>query len=229
MNTAFAAARARVPMIVLHAGLEALDRHAVERAMLQANLKISQKEIEELLLDVMEESAREMIPTLHRFRASKSPKNVIEFRFDRTNPSAVAWAKNHAGELIKGISKTTRDDVREVITRAFVEGIPPRSAASLLLDAVGDATRALTIARTETMRASNEGQEQLWKQATDVGLLTGREERMWIVTPDDRLCPICEGLEDRTSPLNGMFTSNSGASYDVPPAHPNCRCVMGLK
>lgn len=229
MNIAFATARARVPMIVLHAGLETVDRHQVERAMLEATLKISQERIEDLLLDVMEESAREMTSTLHRFRASKTPRSVVEFRFDRTNPSAVAWAKSHAAEFIKGVSKTTRDDVREVIVRSFEEGIPPREAATLLLDAIGDAARALTIARTETMRASNEGQEQLWKQATDAGLLTGREERVWIVTPDDRLCPICEGLEDATSPLNGMFTSDDGSSFDVPPAHPNCRCVIGLQ
>jgi hypothetical protein len=54
---------------------------------------------------------------------------------------------------------------------------------------IGDPERAELIARTETMRASNEGQQEAWDQAVEEGLLTGNEQQEWIVTPDDRLCP----------------------------------------
>lgn len=47
--------------------------------------------------------------------------------------------------------------------------------------------RAETIARTETLSAVNAGQQEAWLQARELGLITGLE-RVWIVTPDDRLC-----------------------------------------
>lgn len=84
--------------------------------------------------------------------------------------------------------------------------------------------RAETIARTETVAAANEGQLQLWKQAQQRGLLPGKVRRKWITTPDERLCPICKGLNGKTAPLDGPFPGG----FMNPPAHPNCRCATGL-
>ena len=48
--------------------------------------------------------------------------------------------------------------------------------------------RALNIARTETIRAANVGQQALWDQMADEGLIErDRARKVWIVTPDDRL------------------------------------------
>jgi hypothetical protein len=69
------------------------------------------------------------------------------------------------------------------------------------------------------MRASNEGQKQLWDQAREKGLLTGEEKKVWM-TADP--CPICADLEGQTVPLSEDF------SIGGPPAHPNCRCTTGL-
>lgn len=89
--------------------------------------------------------------------------------------------------------------------------------------------RALLIARTETMRASNEGQRQLWLQARQAGLLTGTERREWIVTPDDRLCERCEAMEGQLRGLDEPFEDPlTGEQALAPPLHPNCRCAMGL-
>src|SRR5262245_14563256 len=48
--------------------------------------------------------------------------------------------------------------------------------------------RAKMIARTETIRASSEGQRELWDQAVEQGLIPKDARRRWVVTPDDRLC-----------------------------------------
>jgi len=87
--------------------------------------------------------------------------------------------------------------------------------------------RADTIARTETLSASNEGQEQLWDQAVEAGLLPADVEREWIVTNDDTLCPVCEPLAGERASLGGEFQGD-GETFDGPPAHPNCRCTTGL-
>lgn len=78
--------------------------------------------------------------------------------------------------------------------------------------------RAETIARTETLRASNEGQKELWRQAEEMGLLDRRMKQMWIATED--ACPECEELDGTTIGMDEDF--------DGPPLHPNCRCTIGL-
>lgn len=89
--------------------------------------------------------------------------------------------------------------------------------------------RSENIARTETLRAANAGQELLWLQAAEEGLINeARTLKEWIVTPDDRLCEFCEPLDGQTQPLDGFFTSEIG-NVEVPPLHPQCRCAMGLQ
>lgn len=91
--------------------------------------------------------------------------------------------------------------------------------------------RANAIARTETIRASSEGQQSMWDQAMDEGLIDPNEvRRKWIVTPDDRLCPICREIPKMNKNGVGMkepFRTSLGARM-TPPAHPNCRCGVGL-
>jgi len=91
--------------------------------------------------------------------------------------------------------------------------------------------RAKTIARTETIRASNAGQQEAWDQAAEQGLLDRATiRRKWIVTPDDRLCPICRAipkLNEGGVALGEPFRTDVGPRI-APPAHPQCRCATGL-
>lgn len=91
--------------------------------------------------------------------------------------------------------------------------------------------RATTIARTETIRAANLGQQAVWEDARRNGFVSPEARRIWIVTPDDRLCPICEAIADDNQDGVGLtepFDSEVGALM-TPPAHPNCRCAIGLQ
>jgi len=85
--------------------------------------------------------------------------------------------------------------------------------------------RAETIARTETMMASNEGQREAWRQVVEEGLLDETEfEREWIVTPDDRLCDRCLAMDGKRAPINETYEGGT----EGPPLHPRCRCTEGL-
>lgn len=81
--------------------------------------------------------------------------------------------------------------------------------------------RAITIARTETIRASNEGQRLLWQQAVQKGILSGQEMRQWIAFDP---CDICTGYDGEKRRLSEPFRGG----LTGPPAHPNCRCTTGL-
>ena len=89
--------------------------------------------------------------------------------------------------------------------------------------------RSQTIARTESMAASNTGQLLLWDRAKTVGLVDETVEREWIVAPDIRLCDLCEPMRGVRVPLDQPFTLDDGQQIMTPPAHPNCRCTTVLR
>lgn len=93
--------------------------------------------------------------------------------------------------------------------------------------------RARTIARTEALRATNVGVQEGWRQAINEGVLPERNVRkLWIVSDDERACPICAPIP-RLNPkegvmLEGRFRSPQGL-ISIPPVHPNCRCTTFVR
>jgi hypothetical protein len=141
----------------------------------------------------------------------------VKLAFNVSNPKVVAWARAHAAELAKGISETTEQDIRDAVARGMEEGDLGKVYDDVL-EAVGSEARADMIARTESMRASNEGQRQSWDQAVEKGLLSGDERREWIATNDSTVCDDCDALDGETADLDGEYPGDGG---DGPPLHPN--------
>jgi SPP1 gp7 family putative phage head morphogenesis protein len=85
--------------------------------------------------------------------------------------------------------------------------------------------RARNIARTESIRAANEGQRQMWSQAQANGQISVDAKKEWsAAVGDQRTCPICEDLDGEQVPIDGDFS----LGIDGPPAHPSCRCSTAL-
>lgn len=126
-----------------------------------------------------------------------------------TRRQAKAVASRRAANLVAGMADARARMASE------------RYAAKLLRQ------RTVMIARTEVIAASTAGQVQLWREAQAQGFLPTTAKKTWITTPDDRLCPICEDMDGETVPVGGMFTVE-GQAISGPPAHPNCRCAVGI-
>ncbi len=88
--------------------------------------------------------------------------------------------------------------------------------------------RSITIARTEVIRASAQGQMAAWQEAVGSGLLSARSQKVWITTPDDRLCRYCRPMNGQTATLGTPFRSLLLGRIDAPPLHPQCRCAIGV-
>lgn len=98
--------------------------------------------------------------------------------------------------------------------------------------------RAENIARTETMRAANRGQQLLWNEMANAGVIPADFGQRWLVTPDDRLCSRCAPMNGKVVQLgylfreteNGVLPSQrvpvAGATVESPPLHPRCRCTL---
>jgi len=137
---------------------------------------------------------------------------------------------------VRNLREEMTNRVRGTIKRAGIEISVPAGgfSSSQISRAASRYTerlhrgRALNISRTETITSSNEGQRQVWLQAREDGLLTGTEKRQWIVTPDDRLCPICRRMAGQARGLDEAFDAGRFGRVMGPTAHPQCRCATGL-
>lgn len=140
--------------------------------------------------------------------------------------SAIGLAPRDAA----AISRLTVSAYRQAIDNGASVAQAERKAASVAKKA-GDKRlryRAETIARTETIRAQHAGTQTVWNERIRDGLLPREMLKQWIVTPDDRLCMrICRPMDGVKTGITEVFDTPAGA-VEYPPAHPRCRCSMGL-
>ena len=132
------------------------------------------------------------------------------------------------GDATRGLTVRYADAVVNRATKIMADN-PNLSAVQLKkkVDAYGSRlrrSRARMIARTELMRASNQGRlEGMW-QAADRGLVDPTlAKKQWVTSSFD-VCPICVPLNGVTVGIRDSF----GPPGQAPPAHPNCRCTVRM-
>lgn len=142
----------------------------------------------------------------------------IGISFDVTNPEVVKWIKKRSGTLIKDISDTTLDKLKITLTEGVDAGESIPKLASRISAVYDDAKgyRAVRIARTETITASNQGNLQGYKQSGVV------EKKEWYCAIDERTCDECLALHQEVVGLDEDFSGGVSA----PSLHPNCRCTI---
>ena len=150
------------------------------------------------------------------------------------------WAQaplNLANELRAGQFTTTRrlsKTDKKAITSRLAKGKPldPEFIAKMQAKYTESLIerRALNIARTETLRASHNGQRESWKQARQDRVLPETVRRIWIATLDARVRPehaAIPGMNPGGVPLDGVFQTPDGPVVG-PPLDVNCRCGESL-
>lgn len=89
--------------------------------------------------------------------------------------------------------------------------------------------RGYLIARTELAFAYNQGSYEGTKQAQAAGYM-GEVVKIWCTADDERVCPICGGLDGKRIAMDEDFDFSTKLSTPtirrVPPAHPSCRCSV---
>lgn len=137
-----------------------------------------------------------------------------------------------AEELQQVIGLTTRDVQAVEKYRQSMSLVFSRTRANQLAKTYARqllSARATNIARTEVLKASNEGQQKYWQQGIQEGQIDPNQMvRVWIATiPSERTCATCGKLDGKTAHIDGTFKLST-SYYDLPPAHPQCRCTTGL-
>lgn len=150
----------------------------------------------------------------------------------------LAHIKNNTQRMATNFNDETLDKLNATLAEGIQagEGIGDLKARVKGVYNDIDAHRAERIARTETLKASNNATVEAYRQT---GYVTGKQ---WYVNPD--ACPECSEFDGKTIALDESFlevgqsytfTDENGEEqiqtndYDTveePPLHPNCRCTV---
>lgn len=198
--------------------------------------EITERMIAQAAATVSETHGTAIRPTVVRHMQAMAADGVIasgeaftaamNFELDWTlaNTEAARWAREHCGELIKGITDTDRQSIAgEVAT--WVEAQETYSdLVKRVSTVIADPRRADLIAATEGTNAYASGNIATWHQVEDDLDLTVIQ--VWNTANDDLVCPICGPLNQQTAALGRPFTSTTGVTILQPSAHPKCRCWL---
>ena len=115
---------------------------------------------------------------------------------------------------LKGITDEMSKTIMQELTDGAIRGENPNDIARRISAAVDEVgiVRARTMARTETMYAIGQAEEQRYRQH-------GIAQVEWLATPDPgrRTCDDCAALDGKKYPLD---------DHPKRPLHPNCRCDL---
>ena len=155
--------------------------------------------------------------------------NLVPDMTTRVQDAAAEYARQRAaemigkkyqdGELINSdraefvIADTTRDDLKDLVEQAFVEGMSSEELAAAILEATTfSATRAQLIAKTEIAMAQVQGNLGVWQRSGMVKKVN------IILSADHSEYDICD-------------IAANGGPYSIDempfiPRHPRCECVI---
>ena len=135
--------------------------------------------------------------------------------------------------LTKGQTRSVTLMYERTIAQLLEAGFSPQIARKRAATAAAGyrdrlvGTRAETIARTEIMRAANNGRYLSWAQGVEAGYISDKAYKKWNTYPgfgSNGPCDVC-------SPMNGLVVRWDEAFPNgamMPPIHARCRCTATL-
>lgn len=140
----------------------------------------------------------------------------IDISFSLDNPY-VQKVISRLAKQVRGVTDTTKDDIRRLTGRAADEGWGAEQLAREIRKAGADLSRSrsLAIARTESAAGYSQGSIAAYQES---GVVSGVE---WLIGGSDS-CEICQSLNGQIADLGSDFAGGISG----PPAHPNCTCVL---
>ena len=178
---------------------------------------------------------RKELETFHERQSAKGWN--LGGKISRRNGRQV-YAIDDKGNPVDLINERRLRDFRyDGITRRAMEtGKPiPQAKIDQMVEAYARKYRkhrSEMIARTETLRATNVGVQDAWRQAIEGGKVDeAAVVREWIVGRDERLCQTCApipSLNKKGVAMGTPFATPKGPML-LPPAHPACRCTIFIR
>ena len=148
---------------------------------------------------------------------------LVKRTFATIDRAAVDFLANYQLQLLGDVTNELASGIHKTITAGVLSGKSIPEVAREIGRVVEDKEafrkagktvfktaqqRATLIARTETLRAHNEGRKVFYRQV-------GVTKVQWLTAHDERTCPICRPLDGKVFEIEEV---------EGPPVHPGCRC-----
>lgn len=143
---------------------------------------------------------------------------VVSVNYDIVNQRAADWARQYGGQLVRGVTATTRERVGALVDEFFNAPEVDLQALGARLGELFNPARGDMIAVTEVTRASAQGELGLFAEIKRDNP-SARIVQVWLTSQDELVCPVC-------GPRHGQRIASQN---DMPPAHPRCRCAVGTE
>jgi SPP1 gp7 family putative phage head morphogenesis protein len=132
------------------------------------------------------------------------------------------YLDTNGAEKITEIGNVTKQRIKAALAEGIAneESIPDLAGRLKELYAGFDASRAVMIARSETVEAFNRGSQA---QAQEAGSTL---DNVWVATMDDRTREEHADMDGVTVPYDQEFDCADGTTW--PGDAPNCRCTNGF-
>lgn len=167
-----------------------------------------------------------MSQTVEHFGEQLLQDADIDIAFDLSDPNVTSFLDSEGAKLVTRTTKTTKAALRSTL----IEGLEAGETTDELVKRIrgtmnnASATRAHTIARTETVKASNFGSHAAMEQA-------GVERKQWLATADGSVRDSHASLNGQVKkrntrfvvPINGRSAMHPGA-FGIAEEDINCRC-----
>jgi SPP1 gp7 family putative phage head morphogenesis protein len=148
---------------------------------------------------------------------------LVKRTFSTIDRTAVDFLANYQVQLLGDVSRELASGIQRTVTHGVLVGKSIPEVAREIGRVVQDKEafrkagktvfktaqqRATLIARTETLRAHNEGRMVFYRQV-------GVTKVQWMIADDQRTCPVCRTLDGKVFGIDEVVG---------PPSHPGCRC-----
>lgn len=111
----------------------AIWARSAEQAINLIDMNILQEDLTGASMDLMRDAMRQA----GQGSLELLPGYEVGYSFDMLNPRAVDWLSVNSATLVTGVTDNTKEALRYILRRSFVDGIPPRDAAVLVRKVVG--------------------------------------------------------------------------------------------
>ena len=148
----------------------------------------------------------------------------IDETFDAVNPASVDWVNSRSYDYAQMVNNTTRDDINRIVAKGLEENLTTAELAKSLEGYFknNNEVRAIRIARTETVVATNAGRVGAMKQSGRI------KDHMWLSQRDSDVRDIAGDdhtrLDGNVVKVGASFAGNGGSDSGWP-SSPNERCL----
>ena len=152
----------------------------------------------------------------------EATKYDLSIDWDVFNPNVDKWLKGYAPKYSGEIEGTSYDELKAKLLEGWEAGesIPDLTKRVNEIFDGWEKWRAERLARTESIRGSNQGALETYRTSGVV------DRVMWLATPTEKTCEQCMGLDGKVVELGEDFFDADYGDGNAPPVHPNCRCTV---